>query len=96
VSDVPRARAQLAEIGMELELLGLHHLARQVGEVREMMHRRPYARERAPARSVYADASLAAEIRKMAATYPAMTLQAIGEAFGVNAGRVSEALQGLR
>jgi hypothetical protein len=96
MSDIPEARAQLAEIGMELELLGLHSLARQVGEVREMMHRRPYARERAPARSVYADASMAADIRKMARTYPTMTQQAIGEAFGVNAGRVSEALQGLR
>jgi hypothetical protein len=96
MSDVPRARAQLAEIGMELQLLGLHHLARQVGEVREMMHRRPYARERAPARSVYADATLAAEIRQMARTYPTMSLQKIAEAHGVNAGRVSEALQGLR
>jgi hypothetical protein len=46
---IPEARAQLAEIGMELE-----------------------------------------------ATSPTMTQQAIGEAFGVNAGRVSEALQGLR
>jgi hypothetical protein len=96
MSDIPEARAQLAEIGMELELLGLHHLARQVGEVRDMMHRRPYARERAPARSVYADATMAAEIRQMARTYPTMTLQAIAEAHGVNAGRVSEALQGLR
>jgi hypothetical protein len=96
MSSIPEAREQLLQAADEVEAEGMTASAEAIRSAVALLYRRPYARARAPARSVYADASLAAEIRQMARTYPEMPLQKIAEAFGVNAGRVSEALQGLR
>jgi hypothetical protein len=60
------------------------------------MWRRPYARTRAPTKSNRATAALSEAMRAFAVACPEMTLQDIAVAFGVNAGRVTEALQGMR
>lgn len=96
MSNIPEAREIIAQVHDTLLSMGLAADAARLSQALRLLVRRPYAREKAPARSAWVDASLAAEIRKMARTYPNMPQQKIAEAFGVNAGRVSEALQGDR
>lgn len=96
MSDIPEARARLEAIAEDLESLGLVVQAMAVRDTIPLLYRRPYARDKAPARSAWVDASTAAEIRHMARRNPHLSQQKIAEAFGVNAGRVSEALQGDR
>ncbi len=70
--------------------------AAEVDEIIELMFRRLPAKPRAPVTSRKVDADLAAQIRAHQHRHPRMSLVALGEHFGVNPGRVSEALHHLR
>lgn len=59
------------------------------------LHRRPYARKAEPS-SNPSNRGLAARIRRHAAANPDAPLHEIAAAFGVNPGRVSEAIAGKR
>lgn len=92
MSDIPEARRLLAEA-----LPGLPSPWReQVAAALDLMHRRPPARQPAPARKRQVDAALAARIRAYVAAHPGEHLQDVAAVFGVNPGRVSEALHGDR
>jgi ribosomal protein S9 len=96
MSDIPAARADLLDIAASLDGMGMTAEAGAIRKAVALLHRRPYARDRAPTTSVWVDASLAADIRLFARRHPSMSLQAIAEVFNTGAGRVSEALQGDR
>ena len=81
---IPGVRDRLRELGDEHGIDELHELADQ-------MYRKG-AKKRAPKRSPKLTAKLAEEIRQYAAANPDAHQQDIAEHFGVNHGRVSEAL----
>jgi len=67
----------------------------QLAELASRMYRRSAVRQ-ASRTSPYVDADMAQEIRDYAEDNPGMSEQEIAGHFGVNPGRVSEALHGLR
>lgn len=81
---IPEVRDRLRELADEHDIEELHDLADQ-------MYRKS-ARKRAPVRSPKLTPELAEEIRQYAAAHPEAHQQDIAEKFGVNHGRVSEAL----
>jgi len=83
VSTIPEIRQRLYLIAIELD-----HLADELA-------RRP-ARKKAPRSSVPMTPDLADRIRDFAHRNPDWTENDIGAHFGVNQGRVSEALRGKR
>lgn len=62
----------------------------------ELMHRRPLAKPRAPARSAAVCPTVAAAIRAYVALNPRESIQSVAVKFRTNSGRVSEALHGDR
>lgn len=84
ISCIPAVRDRLRELADEHGLEELRDLADQ-------MYRRT-ARKRAPIRSPKLTPALAQQIRQYAAANPGAHQQDIAEKFGVNHGRVSEAL----
>ena len=92
MSDIPHARALLANALPTMP----EPWRSQVQAALHMMHRRPPARQPAPARKRQVDAELAEEIRRYVAAHPRQHLQDVAVRFGVNSGRVSEALHGER
>jgi hypothetical protein len=64
-------------------------------ELADELKRRPSV-PRAPMTSTSMTPELADEIREYAEEHPGMSHQAIAEVFGVNHGRVSEAIKGKR
>lgn len=82
--NIPEIRQRLLELAAEHDIDELYELV-------DEMHRRPPNR-RAPVQSEKITPSLAAAIRVFAAENPDMHLQKIAEHFGVNHGRVSEAI----
>ncbi|MDT0509260.1 hypothetical protein [Novosphingobium sp. MMS21-SN21R] len=85
---IPEVRDRLRELADELECEELEDLADQ-------LYRQQPAR-RAPRRSPIVTPELAEEIRQYSASNPAAHQQDIAEHFGVNHGRVSEALNHQR
>ena len=85
---IPEVRDRLRELAEEYGLEELSYLADQL--VRE------YRNGRAPTRSPAVTAEMAEEIREYAKANPGLHQQDIAEKFGVNHGRVSEALSGDR
>jgi len=81
---IPGVRDRLRELADEHGIDELHDLADQ-------MYRKS-AKKRAPIRSPKLTPELAKKIRKYAAANPDAHQQDIAEKFGVNHGRVSEAL----
>jgi hypothetical protein len=81
---IPEIRDRLRELADE-------HGIDELRELADQMYRRS-GRRRAPARSPKLTPKLAEEIRQYAAANPAAHQQDIAEKFGVNHGRVSEAL----
>ena len=75
-----------------IELADAHGIA-ELRELASGLHRRR-ARRKAPVRSRPITAALAASIRAAAAADPKAAQHAIATRFGVNQGRVSEALSG--
>lgn len=85
---IPEIRDELFKMAEDLKIPRLRELA-------EELWRRPVAR-RAPAESRYFTDDLADKIRAYAKQHPDHTYAAIGLAFNVNQGRVSEAIAGKR
>jgi hypothetical protein len=81
---IPEIRTRLLQIAEE------HGVPEIVELVDEMYRKRPI--RRAPVRSQKLTPALAAEIRAYARTHPDMHQQDIAETFGVNHGRVSQAM----
>lgn len=81
---IPALRERLRELASEHDLDELNDIADQ-------MYRRSHTR-RAPNRSPKLTAQMAEDIREYATANLKAHLQDIGEHFGVNHGRVSEAL----
>jgi chromosome condensin MukBEF complex kleisin-like MukF subunit len=81
---IPALRDRLRELAKEHDLDELNDIADQ-------MYRRPHTR-RAPNRSPKLTPELAQKIRDYAAANPKLHHQDIAEHFGMNHGRVSEAL----
>jgi hypothetical protein len=96
MSNVPRAREVIAEVVADLRAAGYRELAGRLDAVLADLHRRPLVRRRAPIESRPVDASMAAALRRYAHRHPKLSQQAIAERFGVNHGRVAEALRGDR
>ena len=81
---IPAVRDRLRELADEHEIEELHELADQ-------MYRKS-AKKRAPIRSPKLTPEMAKDIREFALANPQAHQQDIAEKFGVNHGRVSEAL----
>lgn len=84
---IPEVRDRLRELADEHGIDELHELA-------EELYRKSPAKKRAPVRSPKLTAEMAEEIREYATANPDAHQQDIAEHFGVNHGRVSEALNG--
>lgn len=84
ILSIPQVRDRLRELADEHGIEELHDLADQ-------MYRKS-AKKRAPIRSPKLTPQMAADIRQYAADHPDAHQQDIAEHFGVNHGRVSEAL----
>lgn len=85
---IPEIRARLFELAGELDCPELSDLA-------EETKRRPPVR-RAPKRAQHVTEALQEQVRDFAARHPRMPMRAIGQKFGIDQGRVSEALAGKR
>lgn len=85
---VPEVRDRLYQLADELGSTELRRLADN------LWRRRPGRQTRAQSRAVTPE--LVTAIREFAADHPSMTEHQIGVRFGVNQGRVSEALFGFR
>lgn len=85
---IPEVRERLRELAEQHGIDELNFLADQMY--------REYANGRAPTRSPTVTAEVANEIRAFAKANPDAHQQDIAEHFGVNHGRVSEALSGDR
>lgn len=81
---IPAIRDRLREIADEYDIDELHDLA-------DEMYRKS-SKKRAPVRSPKLTAQMAQDIRDFAVANPDAHQQDIAEKFGVNHGRVSEAL----
>ena len=81
---IPEVRNRLRELADEYDIDELHDLADQ-------MYRKS-AKKRAPVRSPKLTPEIAEQIRQYAAANPEAHQQDVAEKFGVNHGRVSEAL----
>jgi hypothetical protein len=92
VSKIPEARALLREALPTMPSPWREQVEAALG----LMRRRAPAKRPAPARKRQVDAALAARIRAYVAAHPGEHLQDVAAVFGVNPGRVSEALHGDR
>ena len=93
MSDIPGARERLARLAAELD--ALEH-PKQADEARKIIKIlwRSYTRPRTPVKSKSMTPGLAGSIRAMKSVCPDMSNQDLANAFGVNPGRVTEALNG--
>ncbi len=82
---IPEVRNRLRELAEEHDIEELSELANE-------LYRKPPAKKRASVRSPKLTAELAEKIREFAGMNPNAHQQDIAEHFGVNHGRVSEAL----
>jgi len=96
MSNIPLARDMIDEVVAALTVRGHRDLAVRLLAARAELFRRPMARKPARRRSPPVDAELAEALRRYARLHPDMPNRAIGQRFGVDGGRVSEALHGDR
>lgn len=95
MSHIPEARLIIARLLPDVEA-ALPDAAADLRHVLELMHRRPYAKPRAPDRSSPVCATKARLIRDYVAMHPRASIQDVAIRFKTNSGRVSEALHGDR
>lgn len=95
---IPAARARLDRIIARVQLDGSYRrgeLIQDLIAVQAMMFRKPPIRmARVKARPITED--IKRQVHTLAAKHPNMHMQEIGDMVGINAGRVSEILNGLR
>jgi hypothetical protein len=84
---IPQIRERLHE-------LAVIHGIPELSQLATATYRRQYTR--APTTRKGLDEQLKASIRAFVADYPGMAMQDVANTFGVNPGRVSEALHGKR
>jgi hypothetical protein len=92
MSKIPEAREKLLALSNELPLKQQRQL-RLI--VHNYLYREPRVR-RAPVTSKKLTPKLRAKIKRIARDNPSMPIRKIGEAVGVDGGRVSEVLTGKR
>ena len=92
MSNIPAARQLLRDVLPNLPATAAGTVARAL----ELMTRKQPAKPRAPARRRTVTPADAAAIRAWCTYHPEADLQDVAEMFGVNIGRVSEALHGRR
>lgn len=96
MSNIPQARDMLDDLIHEV-CNGVQHtpqeLYSRLGHIKSHLYRKPPIRKAEP-QSQPMTPELAASIRAFANRNQEMSLQAIGQRFNVNAGRVTEVLQG--
>ncbi len=85
---IPQIRTRLHELAVELDLPELAELAEET--------RRQYHGRRAPVRARAVTDNMASRIKEYAAENPSTPQRDIGQAFGIDGGRVSEVLFGKR
>lgn len=85
---IPEIRSRMYELAIELDCPELRELA-------EETKRRPAVR-RAPTEAKKITPELRRRVRAHARRHPAKPMRAIGRAFGIDQGRVSEILAGKR
>lgn len=97
MSNIPQARAVLKTVAQNLKSGGMTkaEAATAIRSTMRLLTRKSPVR-RAPRAKRYVTRRLAGEIRAFARQNPSMHMQDIAAHFGVNIGRVSEVLSGLR
>jgi chromosome condensin MukBEF complex kleisin-like MukF subunit len=88
---MPKNSSGIPALRERLRKLATEHGLEELNDIADQMYRRAHTR-RAPTRSPKLTPELAQQIRDYAAAHPMAHHQDIAEHFGVNHGRVSEAL----
>jgi len=93
---IPEIRELIAALTEESKTLARRQLyiATKINRLAEETRRRSYGR--APITSRRVTATVRQSARDMVAAHPSMSHQDVGEAHGINIGRVSEILRGKR
>jgi hypothetical protein len=96
---LPEVQAELWSLAAGLRMFGYQEqpeaLAVRLDRLAHEINRKPRATQ-APVRSAPMTPARAQEIRRLKASYPAMSQHEIGRLTGTNQGRVSEVLAGKR
>lgn len=92
---IPELRARLIDLAGLVAQGGMDEIAEEICQIAEETRRRSSGR-RAPSKSRRLSPELARAIRSYAMRHPHLSQQEIGNFFGLNAGRVSEAISGKR
>lgn len=96
MSDIPKAREMLFEVVSDLLGLGQEDMAFRVADAINLLRRRPPVRPRAPRSAPPMTTVMAEFLRNYALSNPTLSHREIGQRFGIDGGRVSEALHGDR
>jgi len=92
VSDIPKARKMLSDLQRCAEADGHAEYAREIGEILPLLWRDQRSPKRAAVHSARSTPELKAQIREYVQKNPNVPSQHVAIHFGVNLGRVSEAL----
>ena len=91
MSNIPEARARLEALRNRAGSVSVRN---ELTAIIDMLKRQAIKPRRSPIQSVPMTAFIGASIRSIAAAHPNYSNQTIADRFGVNSGRVSEALAG--
>lgn len=92
MSDIPKARKMLSDLQRCAEADGHAEYARVIGEILPLLWRDQHRPKRAAVHSARSTPELKAQIREYVQKNPNVPSQHVAIHFGVNLGRVSEAL----
>jgi len=94
---IPEVRLAMLDMATRLRQQAATLLAnaKELERLSNGAHRRPPGKPVAPASSVKMTAELRKQIRQYAKDHPMMSVAAMGAHFGVNSGRVSEAIHNI-
>ena len=92
MSDIPKARKLLSALAKRAEEDGQAEYARVINEVIPLLWREQHKRKKSAVHSARATPELRAQIREYVEKNPNVPSQHVAIHFGVNLGRVSEAL----
>jgi hypothetical protein len=92
MSDIPKARKLLSELAKRAENDGQIEYAEAISEIIPLLWRSQHKRKKSAVHSARATPELRAQIREYVEKNPNVPSQHVAIHFGVNLGRVSEAL----
>jgi len=92
MSDIPKARKMLADLARRAEADGQNEYAETIKEIIPLLWREQHKRKKSAVHSARATPELRAQIREYVEKNPNVPSQHVAIHFGVNLGRVSEAL----